>query len=64
MDKPPKPEMDAPQADNLPASVAHDTVRRPYTAPRLVIHGKVRQLTRGGASGVPEGPAQSKQKRA
>jgi hypothetical protein len=64
MSKPPKPEMDVPHANNSPASVANATVRRAYTPPRLVTYGKVGQLTRGGASGVPEGPGQSRHKRA
>jgi hypothetical protein len=64
MSKPPKQEMDFPHADNLPATVASDTAKHPYTPPRLTVYGKVGQLTRGGASGVPEGPSQTSHKRA
>lgn len=29
--------------------------KKPYSAPKLVVHGKVRKLTQAGSKGRPEG---------
>lgn len=36
------------------AAIIHATTRQPYTAPRLVTFGAVRDLTAGGSGGAPE----------
>jgi len=40
------------------------TPKKSYAPPRLLVYGKVRKLTRSGASGASEGPGKSPTKRA
>jgi len=42
----------------------HKPSKQSYAPPKLVVYGKVRNLTRSGASGAPEGPGKSPTKRA
>lgn len=42
-----------------PRNVQHPTPKKPYTPPKLVRHGDVRTLTRGGTGSQIEGPGKS-----
>lgn len=42
-----------------PRNVQRPTPKKPYTPPKLVRHGDVRTLTRGGTGSQIEGPGKS-----
>jgi hypothetical protein len=43
---------DGSQADESPA---HPTYKKPYVSPRLIVHGKIEEITKNGGGGGTDG---------